>query len=106
MKFIITESKMEQVIFKYLDNHRFYKKKYSFGYTFWYSKEDFESGGNITINVSYKNKDCFVNSDLVEEVSTFFGLDFESSLNIIGEWVKTKIDYSFDYDVISDYGAD
>ena len=106
MKFIITESKIKSIIFKYLDNRGFYKKKYSFGYVFWYSKEDFESGGYITINVSHKNKDCFVDSDLVGEVSTFFGLDLKSSLNIIGEWVKTKVDYSFDYDVISNYGAD
>ena len=105
MKYLITESQFDKVIFKYLDNQDFYKMKYQYGYVFWGSKESWESGGYISINANRVNKECFVNSDLVVEVSSFFSLDLETALNIIGEWVKTKIDFDFDY-VFSDYRAD
>ena len=105
MKFIITESKLTNLVFDYLNNQDFYKMKYQYGYVFWDSKESWESGGFISINVNHVRKECFVNSDLVVEVSSFFSLDLETSLNIIGEWVKTKIDFDFDY-ILSDYGSD
>ena len=105
MKYLITESQFDKVIFKYLDNQDFYKMKYQYGYVFWDSKESWESGGYISINANRVNKECFVNSDLVVEVSSFFSLDLETSLNIIGEWVKTKIDFDFNY-TFSDYGSD
>ena len=105
MKYLITESQFDKVIFKYLDNQDFYKMKYQYGYVFWDSKESWESGGYISINANRVNKECFVNSDLVVEVSSFFSLDLETALDIIGEWVKTKIDFDFDY-VFSDYRAD
>ena len=105
MKYLITESQFDKVIFKYLDYQDFYKMKYQYGYVFWDSKESWESGGYISINANRVNKECFVNSDLVVEVSSFFSLDLETALNIIGEWVKTKIDFDFNY-AFSDYGSD
>lgn len=105
MKFLITESKLTNLVFDYLDGLDLYKMKYEFGYVFWNSKEIWESGGYISINANRVNKECFVNSDLVVEVSSFFSLDLETALNIIGEWIKTKIDFDFNY-VFSDYGAD
>ena len=105
MKFLITESKLNRLVFDYLNSQEFYKMKYQYGYVFWDSKESWESGGYISINANRVNKECFVNSDLVVEVSSFFSLDFETALDIIGEWVKTKIDFDFDY-VFSDYRAD
>ena len=104
MKFIITESKLESLIFKYLDNQDFYKKKYENGYVFWESKEYYESGGYITINVSHKNDVCFVDSDLVVDIATLFNLELQASLNIIGEWVKPKIYFDFTY-ISSNYGS-
>ena len=105
MKFLITESKLNRLVFDYLNSQEFYKMKYQYGYVFWDSKESWESGGYISINANRVNKECFVNSDLVVEVSSFFSLDLETALNIIGEWVKTKIDFDFNY-AFSDYGSD
>ena len=105
MKFIITESKLTNLVFDYLNNQDFYKMKYQYGYVFWDSKESWESGGYISIKANRADKECFVNSDLVVEVASFFSLDLETALNIIGEWTKTKIDFDFDY-IFSDYGAD
>ena len=105
MKFIITESKLTNLVFDYLNNQDFYKMKYQYGYVFWDSKESWESGGYISIKANRDDKECFVNSDLVVEVASFFSLDLETALNIIGEWTKTKIDFDFDY-IFSDYGSD
>jgi len=105
MRYIITESKLTSLIFNYLNSQDFYKMKYEFGYVFWGSKEIWESGGNILINANRVRKECFVSSDLLVEVSSFFSLDLDTALNIIGEWIKTKIDFDFDY-IFSDYGAD
>ena len=105
MKYIITESKLTSLIFNYLNSQDFYKMKYEFGYVFWGSKEIWESGGNISINANRVREECFVSSDLLVEVSSFFSLDLDTALNIIGEWIKTKIDFDFDY-IYSDYGAD
>ena len=105
MKYLITESKLNRLVFDYLNSQEFYRLKYEFGYIFWDSEETWNSGGYILINANRVNKECFVNSDLVVEVSSFFSLDLETALNIIGEWVKTKIDFDFNY-TFSDYGSD
>ena len=105
MKFLITESKLTNLVFDYLNSQDFYKMKRDLGYVFWESKESWESGGYILINANRVNKECFVNSDLLVEVSSLFSLDLETALNIIGEWIKTKIDFDFDY-IFSNYGAD
>jgi hypothetical protein len=46
-----------------------------------------------------------VSSDLLVEVATVFSLELTDSLNIIGEWVKTQIDFDIK-GFFSDYGAD
>jgi hypothetical protein len=79
--------------------------RYAKGYVFWETKEIWESGGNILITANREDNDCFVNSDLVVEVASMFGLELSDSLNVIGEWVKTQIDFDIE-DFFSDYGAD
>jgi hypothetical protein len=75
------------------------------GYVFWESKESWESGGYIIITANRDRNDCFVSSDLLVEIATVFSLELTDSLNIIGEWVKTQIDFDIK-GFFSDYGAD
>jgi hypothetical protein len=105
MKYLITESKLNSIIFDYLNTHNFYRMRYTKGYLFWESKEVWESGGDILINANREDSECFVNSDLLVEISSMFSLDLNDSLNVIGEWVKTQIDFDIQ-DFFSDYGAD
>jgi hypothetical protein len=105
MKYLITESQLDNIIFKYLDMQNFYKMRYDKGYVFWESKEILESGANILITANRERSECFVNSDLLVEVASMFGLGLNDSLNVIGEWVKTQIDFDIE-DFFSDYGAD
>jgi hypothetical protein len=105
MKYLITESQLDNIIFNYLDSLDLYMVKYEGDYIFWDSKESWKSSGRVLISTHRSHKDCFVNSDFVVEISTFFSLGLEESLNIIGEWVKPKVDFDINY-FYSDYGAD
>jgi hypothetical protein len=105
MKYLITESQLDNIIFKYLDMRNFYKMRYAKGYIFWESKEVWESGGNILISAYRDRNEGFVNSDLLVEVASIFSLGLNDSLDVIGAWVKTQIDFDIE-DFLSDYGAD
>jgi hypothetical protein len=105
MKYLITESQLDNIIFRYLDMQNFYKLRYPNGYVFWESKEVWENGGNITITVYRERGDGFVSSDLLVEVASIFSLELNDSLDVIGAWVKTQIDFDIK-DFFSDYGAD
>jgi hypothetical protein len=105
MKYLITESQLDNIIFKYLDMQNFYKMRYAKGYIFWESKEVWESGGNILISAYRDYNEGFVNSDLLVEVASIFSLELTDSLDVIGEWVKTQIDFDI-AEFFSDYGAD
>jgi hypothetical protein len=105
MKYLITQSQLDNIIFRYLDKRGLYKLRYTNGYVFWGSKESWESGGNIIISAYRDRNEGFVSSDLLVEVATVFSLELTDSLNIIGEWVKTQIDFDIE-DFLSDYGAD
>jgi hypothetical protein len=105
MKYLITESQLDSIIFRYLNMQNFYKIRYDKGYIFWESKEVWENGGNILITANRERSECFVNSDLLVEVASIFSLELNDSLNVIGEWVKTQIDFDIE-DFLSDYGAD
>ena len=105
MKYLITESQLDSIIFRYLNMQNFYKMRYTLGYVFWETKEIWESGGNILITANRERSECFVNSDLLVEVASMFGLGLNDSLTVIGEWIKTQIDFDI-AEFFSDYGAD
>ena len=104
MKYLITESQLGNIIYKYLDNLNLYMVEYDGDYIFWSSKESWSNSGNVLISVHRSNNDCFISSDLVSEISTFFSLDMSTTLLLIGGWVsgKVRFDVGFPY---SDYGA-
>ena len=105
MKYLIAESQLENLIFRYLDNLNLHKVEDKGDYYFWSSKESWESSEYVVISAYHKRKDCFVSSSLLVELSTFFSLELGVALSIIGEWVETKIDFEIDYPY-SDYSGD
>lgn len=104
MKYLIKESQIDKLVYKYLDDLNLYMIEDGGDYYFWESKGSWESGEYVLIAVHYKNSG-FISSKLLVEVSSFFNFGLEDSLDIIGDWVRTK----FDFDInkfYSDYGAD
>ena len=101
MKYIITKSQISKIIFKYLDIRDFHVVEYGDSFLFFES----DSSGPILISLYRGRYDGFISSDLVSEVSRFFSLDMNVSLEIIGDWVNTKIDFPVE-EFYSDYGSD
>ena len=87
MKYLITESKLDRVIFKYLDNQDFIviKMKNRLYYV--------NSEGDEYAQVRYHPKDrwCTIHYDLVEEISNFFSLDTYQSIGVINRWIENKL---------------
>ncbi len=87
MKFILTESKFEQVVFKYLDNQDFIRIE----------KDDvvyfLNSADDRYAQIRYVKDDgqCFIYVKLVREISSFFSLDEDDSEELIGKWVENTL---------------
>jgi hypothetical protein len=96
MKYLITESQLDKVIFKYLDNQNFIIRnstKTSFGVSniihFLNSESDLRTDSIINF---YRDGECFINFELIDEVAKFFSMDFNDSKYVIGRWVEHTLD--------------
>lgn len=87
MKYLITESQFDNIVFKYLDNQDFVviKMKNRLYYV--------NSEGDEYAQVRYHPKDrwCTISYDLAEEVSKFFSLNYEDSISVINRWIENKL---------------
>ena len=103
MNYLITESQFDRVIFKFLDNKDFIKIEK--GETIYFvNSEDDEYD-----QIRYKKSDgwCYVNYNIIDEISNFFSLQDDDSEQVIGRWVENTIqmkvtniqvvDYFFSY---------
>ena len=89
MKYVITESQLDKVIFRYLDVQDLNIIKIGASTYFSYPDDNFAQikyGGNQA-----NNELCFIFIGLIEEVSSFFSLERYQSTRIIGQWVKKKL---------------
>lgn len=84
MKFILTESKMESVIFKYLDTTDFIKIEKNNSIYFVISADD----GYTQIEYDKDDGWCLISLDFIKEISSFFSLSYNDSEKIIGKWVE------------------
>jgi hypothetical protein len=104
MKYLISESKLENVIYKYLDLKNFFILDTSGSYRFYSSRQDVDDEFSI-ITYDKKYKDCFISSLLGEEVCSLFSLHPDNALSIISDWVENKLGVDVEaYN--SDFGAD
>ena len=87
MKYLITESQFDNMIFKYLDNQDFVVIKMS-NRLYYVNSENDEYA-----QVRYHPKDrwCTIHYDLVEEIGKFFSLDTYQSIGVINKWVENKL---------------
>ena len=87
MKYLITESQFDKVIFKYLDNQDFVQIE----------KDDriyfVNSEGDEYAQIRFDKEDgwCFIYYKLVEEISKFFSLQESDSEQVIGRWVENTL---------------
>ena len=93
MKYLITESQFDKVIFKYLDNQDFIQVE---------DKDDIyfvNSQGDKYSKIRYDMSDnwSFINYELVDEISLFFSLSDSDSEKVIVRWVGNTLQVEFSY---------
>ena len=93
MKFIITESKLENVIFKYLDNQDFVKIDKGENIYFVNSEGD----KFAMIRFKKDNGWCYINYNLIQEISSFFSMKESDSEQVIGRWVESTLQMKVTY---------
>ena len=104
MKYLITESQLDNIIFDYLDTQDFYHREDGGGHYFFESERSYKDNQYPTIAYYDMSEDCFISSDILTEVAEFFSLSLTRSLMIIAKWVEGKIGIEIKYPY-SDYGA-
>ena len=93
MKYLITESQLDRVIFKYLDNQDFIQIEKGDGIYF------VNSEGDEYAQIRYfkKDKKCVIYTGLIGEVSSFFSMQGYDARETIGRWVGKTLKVDIDY---------
>ena len=98
MKYLITESQLDRVIFRYLDKQDFIVTGNDTSLFFINS----ESDEYAQIRYDEDSEVCFINIDLVKEISSFFSLKLHDSKEVIGIWVKNTLQMKVNYTLLID----
>ena len=87
MKYLIKESQINNVVFWYLDNQDFIKIERSRNIYFVNSEGD----EYAQIRLDKDDGWCFININLIREISSFFSLRPYDSKEVIGRWVDNTL---------------
>jgi hypothetical protein len=87
MKYIITESQIDNVIFKYLNLKRFIPIEK--GDKIYFANSE----GDEYAQIRYDKDDgwCYIYWKLIGEISRFFSLERNDSKEVIGRWVENTL---------------
>jgi hypothetical protein len=87
MRYLITESQLDRMINKYLDNQDFIQIRKGATIFFVNSEDDEYS----EIRYDKIGGWCYIVVDLIGEVSSFFSLEPSVSYEVIGRWVENTL---------------
>lgn len=90
MKYLITESQRDKMVFKYLDNQKFIKVKKDKEICFLYSPDD------LWAVMKYMRGKLIINKDLTTEIESFFSIDEDDAEILIRDWVSKEIGINID----------
>ena len=87
MKYLITESQLDKVIFKYLGNQDFIIIDMNDSIYF------VNSEGDRYTQIRFDKDDgwCVIYYELVDEISSFFSMQNSDSESVIGRWVENTL---------------
>ena len=88
MKYLITESQFDKVIFKYLDNQDFIQIDMGNDKIFFVNSEN-----DKYAQIRFDKDDgwCFIDYNLINEISSFFSLQESDSEQVISRWVENTL---------------
>jgi hypothetical protein len=87
MKYLITESQIDNVIFKYLDNQDFIQIETDDNIYFTNSKGD----EHAQVRYDKRNGVCYIYWKLIQEISHFFSIEYSDSELVIGRWSENSL---------------
>ena len=93
MKYLITESQLNKIIFDYLNGQDFIRIEKNYRIYF------VNSEGDEFAQIRYDEDDveCLIYIDLIKEISTFFSLQSSDSEEVIGRWVENTLQMRIEY---------
>ena len=90
MKYLITESQLDKIIFRYLDNQNFVKIKKDKEICFLYSPDD------LWAVMRYMRGKVIINENLTREIQSFFSIDEDDAEILIRDWVSKETGINID----------
>jgi hypothetical protein len=87
MKYLITESQFDKVIFKYLDNQDFIQIEADDNIYFTNSEGD----EYAQVRYDKRNGVCYIYWKLIKEISHFFSIEYSNSELVIGRWAENSL---------------
>ena len=87
MKYLITESQIDRVIFKYLDNQDFIQIETDDNIYFTNSEGD----EHAQVRYDKRNGVCYIYWKLIQEISHFFSIEYSYSEQVIGRWSENSL---------------
>ena len=90
MRYKITDSQLESVIFLYLDNQDFIQIER--GDKIYFANSESDEYAQIRYDKYDKDNGwCGIYYRLIDEISSFFSLEQNDSEKVIGRWVENKL---------------
>jgi len=90
MKYIIKESQIDRIVFKYLDNQDFIiKNSVALNVTYFVNSENDKYSDSLI--QYYKSSECVMSFELIDEIAKFFSMEFNSSKYVIARWVENTL---------------
>ena len=87
MKYLITENKIEKLIFSYLDNKNFIIKETDDEYYFLGNEDD----DYAKIVLDKYDMICYIYHDLSEDIESFFSIEFPYSEEVLTRYVENAL---------------
>ena len=91
MKYLITQSQLDKIVFKYLDNQDFIIKKMNSDNINYFVNSEGDGYMDALIQ-HHRSGDCVISYELINEIATFFSIDFDDSKYVIARWVENNLD--------------
>jgi hypothetical protein len=89
MKYLITESQLDKVIFRYLDIKNFIQIKRGNAIYFVNSEDDEYID---TLIEYFRSGECVISFELIDDIKDFFSIEFDNAKYVIARWVENTLD--------------
>ncbi len=91
MKYLVSQSQLDKIVFKYLDNQDFIIKRMNSDNINYFVNSEGDGYMDALIQ-HHRSGDCVISYELINEIATFFSIDFDDSKYVIARWIENTLD--------------